>query len=770
MLLTALLIEHTYMRVDYANAQRAKSEFRRSATLEVRKNFRVHDASDTFATFSQQDLLPNKLIVAFVSDRYPQGDCEEMRGLLEQCCQAIAGAHVYSASTMKGDNHWSGEVRSNVTITAEYVFLWTWLDIDLSPHREDLKEFFFNQQRQEGSWSIDLEHPGDVSLTTEAYLALKILGVDHDLPMMRAARDFILSKGGIPSIRFFTRIYLAMFGLLPWSSIPQLPPELILLPKSSAFSIYRFASWARSTLVPLIVIAHYKPVFALPNGRSARNHYLAEFWQGCEQEDVPYAPPFIDMFRQRNWIGIGAKIADGLTCYGSYLGIFSLVGLRPYAVQKCMEWILARQEPSGDWAGIFPPLHACTVAMYLSGIPKEDPRMLRALRAIQRFGIRDGQGLRFQPCVSAGWDTALMTIGLLESYQASDQNAASVMSMLNNAITWMTCRQTLGCVGDWRVYRPFINSGGFAFEYHNSWYPDIDDTQTVVLAMIKADPEAISSDCVVAAVEWMLGMQNSNGGWAGFDVNNANLYLNDIPFSDMDAFCDPATADVTGGVVEAMALMIRIGESKSHKSPALAVLLRRMKAACERALAFLIFEQEPNGSWWGRWGCNRLYGTTSVLSGLEYFHGRKGYNFLDLAIENGLSFLKDCQNADGGWGESTLSYNSSQEHGNSFARGQSTPSQTAWVVSTLLAYCPASDPHAVAGIAFLIDTQTQDGHGGLVNGSAVGERMGRSWLEHGYTATGFPGHMMLGYEFYSHYFPLMALGRWRSKAQRETNI
>jgi squalene-hopene/tetraprenyl-beta-curcumene cyclase len=341
--------------------------------------------------------------------------------------------------------------------------------------------------------------------------------------------------------------------------------------------------------------------------------------------------------------------------------------------------------------------------------------------------------------------------------------------MANNSIAWMKSRQSLGCVGDWRVYRPFINSGGFAFEYHNSWYPDIDDTQTVVLAMIKADPESIASDCVVAAVEWMLGMQSSNGGWAGFDVDNDKLYLNKIPFSDMGAFCDPATPDVTGGVVEAMGLMMRLGESKVPQSPRMAVLLRRLSVACDRALKFLISRQEPNGSWWGRWACNRLYGTTNVLSGLEYFHGRKGYGFLKPVVERGLAFLKYWQNSDGGWGESTLSYGS-KGHDNSYVRAQSTPSQTAWAVSALLAYCPASDPHIVAGVTYLIDTQTQEGHGGLINGCVVGERMGRSWLEHGHTATGFPGHMMLGYEFYSHYFPMMALGRFRSKAQMKTNI
>lgn len=275
-----------------------------------------------------------------------QCDDEARRCLLEQCHQALAGAQAYSASTMKSGNHWSGEVRSNISITAEYVFLKSWLEIDLETDREALEMFLFNQQNTDGSWSIDRENSGDVSLTTEAYLALKILGVDHELPMMLAARDFVLAKGGIPCVRFFTRIYLAMFGLLPWSSVPQLTPELILLPTSSPVSIYRFASWARSTLVPLIVIAHHKPVFALPNGRSARNEYLDELWEGSQQNDVPYAPTFIDLFRQRNWIGVGAKVADGMMCYDAYLGLSSLLGIRQYAVQRCMEWMLERQEPS----------------------------------------------------------------------------------------------------------------------------------------------------------------------------------------------------------------------------------------------------------------------------------------------------------------------------------------------------------------------------------------------------------------------------------------
>ncbi|KAI0189084.1 terpenoid cyclases/protein prenyltransferase alpha-alpha toroid [Xylaria flabelliformis] len=691
----------------------------------------------------------------------------------ERCKKAIASATQYAASVMKSDGHWSGEVHSNVTITAEYVFLLCYLQLDLEPHREALVLFLRHQQQRDGSWGIAFEHPGDVSTSSEAYLALKILGVDADSPMMLAAKDFILAQGGVAKVRFFTRIYFAMFGLLPWDAVPQLPPELILVPSYMPGNIYRFSSWARATLVPLLVIAYHRPTFALPNGSSSSNDFLDEIWHQPGQKTVPYTPPISTMFLDQNWIGLGATVVDGLLYYQNRLGFPPFTRLRKYAVQKCMSWIMERQETSGDIAGIFPPLHATIIAMHLEGVKMDDMRRVRAFEAVERFTVQDRRGKRVQPCVSPCWDTALMAVGLLDSCSAGDGQAAEVKPMIDSALQWFQAHQHLRPVGDWRVYRPHTVPGGFAFEYHNSWYPDVDDTQTVIAAFFKADPSFITSDCVVAAIGWILGMQCSDGGWAGFDYNNNHLYLNRIPFSDMEAFCDPATADVTGGVVETFGMIIRASSRKNLEKSGMVDLLGRMGDACDRALKFLVGEQETDGSWYGRWGCNYLYGTSNVLCGLEYFHGHEGYDFLNETVARGVSFLLRWQNADGGWGESALSYIKSPVQSTSdkakavesrqFARCESTASQTAWAVMALLAYLPAHHDSIVKGIAYLLDSQTDDGYDvTLENGQ---EMKGYSWPEPQYTATGFPGSMMLKYEYYRHYFPMMAIGRFLAKGR-----
>lgn len=687
--------------------------------------------------------------------------------LVDRCRSAIESARRYAAEVMKTDNHWSGEVRSNVTITAEYIFLLCYLQLDLEPQRAALTLYLESQQSEsDGSWGIAPNSPGDVSVSIEAYLALKLLGVDPSSPRMLRARDFVLAKGGVASVRFFTRIYLAMFGLFPWDAVPQLAPELILIPSSMPCSVYRFSSWARVTLVPLLVIAHHRPVFALPNGHSATNDFLNELWQDNAQKYVPYAPSFSAMFKEGNWIGIGAKVADGVMYCQSRLALPTFTVLRKYAVKKCMAWILERQEPSGDWAGIFPSLHASIMAMYLEGIAMDDPRMVRAIQTLESFAVEDHGGKRFQPCVSAGWDTALMTTGLLDSCPDEDHGETAVEARRNisKALAWMKSRQLLGAQGDWRVYRPYINSGGFAFEYNNSWYPDIDDTSAVILALVKADPASITSECVIAAVEWVLGMQNRDGGWAGFDCDNDHLYLNKIPFSDMEAFCDPSTADVTGGVVEALGLILRTCGPKQRESPRMADLLARMEQACGSALDYLVSEQEADGSWYGRWGVNYLYGTTNVLWGLEHFHGRPGHEDLDIVIARALDFLSRCQNPDGGWGESAMSYGApelsfAKSHERQYSACTSNPSQTAWALMALLAYHPISDSRIVRGIAHLLETQTES--------ASSGSAASLTWPEPLYTATGFPGHMMLSYEYYKHYFPMMAIGRFLENIRLE---
>jgi squalene-hopene/tetraprenyl-beta-curcumene cyclase len=595
---------------------------------------------------------------------------------------------------MNSDGHWSGEVHANVTIAAEYVFLKTYLDLDVD--HGALVKFLTSQQRSDGSWGIAPDNPGDISTSVEAYLALKILGVDAQKPEMQKACLFILSEGGMGGIRLFTRIFLAMFGLYSWDSVPQLAPGLIFIPNGAPMSIYNFSSWARITLVPLLVIASQRPLFALPSGRHHNNNYLDELWPNPEQREAPYAPPFLSLLLRKDWVGIASTTADAFMLYLSKMHLPIMILLRRQAIQGCMAWLLERQEPSGDFAGIFPSLHAAIMAMYLEGTKLDDPRMIRGLEALERFSIRDLNGLRFQPCVSAGWDTALMTTGVLDSCPKDDADKADIREHIDRSLSWMRKQQNVGVSGDWRIYRPFINSGGFSFEYQNSWYPDIDDTQASVIAFVKTDPENVASEPVIAALEWILGMQSSNGGWAGFDYNNDKLYLNNIPFSDMDAFCDPPTADVTGGVIECFGLVMEICPAKYRETRRKSSLLTRMGKAADDAIGFLVQQQELDALFYGRWGCDYLYGTTHVLCGLEFFHGRTGYEYLGEVISRGLAFLVLWQNSDGGWGEGAASYNKPRT--TEFASCESTPSQTAWCVMALVAYRDTSNMALSRGV------------------------------------------------------------------------
>ena len=365
--------------------------------------------------------------------------------------------------------------------------------------------------------------------------------------------------------------------------------------------------------------------------------------------------------------------------------------------------------------------------------------MRLGLEALDRFACQDEGGKRIQACVSPVWDTVLMSIALC------DAGVSNKDEHLKRAISWTKDRQLLGCEGDWRIYRPQLPAGGFCFEYCNNWYPDVDDTAAVVLAFIKYDATSVDSSCVIKSAEWILGMQNADGGWAAFDVDNDKVFLNKIPFSDMDGLCDPSSADVTGRVLEAFGLMMHVA---SDKHPIEWQLFTRMRHACTRAITYLASAQEQNGAWFGRWGSNYIYGTSNTLCGLAYFSNQDGR--VQELVPRGLHWLRCMQNANGGWGEPLLSYKYPKRHG----QGKSTASQTAWALMGLLAHLPHTDPAIVRAVAYMVCTQTDR------NGK------GASWSESVYTGTGFPNHFYIGYSLYAHYFPMMALGRYMEKFRR----
>ncbi|GEJ58133.1 squalene--hopene cyclase [Anaeromyxobacter diazotrophicus] len=617
-------------------------------------------------------------------------------------------------------DHWCAELESNPTITAEYVLLRQALGLDLAARAEATTRYLLSRQHPDGSWGIGHGLPGDVSTAVECYLALRLLGRPRDdEPMLRAER-FIRAAGGIARVRVFTRINLALFGLFPWDAVPSVPPEIILLPPWSAINIYRLSSWARSTMVPLFILFHHRPVFALPGGRSPESGWLDHLWLDPAHKHVPYRPS-VAATLLRDGPGWKAFFNAGDALLRAYEGLREagpLPRLRQHALRACERWVLEHQEESGDWAGIFPPMLNGVLALHLAGHPLDSDPVRRGLEAIERFGIEDGEGFRVEACQSPVWDSALSLIALADAGQ--DGRAPRLAAVRR----WIERKQILEDHGDWKVYNRRGAPGGWSFEHANTWYPDVDDTAAVLLAFLKGDPSRRGDEVVRRGAAWMVSMQNRDGGWAAFDVQNDRTFLNQIPFSDMDSLCDPSSPDVTGRVLEALGAL---------EDP-------RWRAACRRGLAYLRGAQEPEGSFYGRWGVNYVYGTSNVLCGLA----RQRVPGSDPMVARALRWLASVQNADGGFGEGLDSYADRAAMG----RGPSTASQTAWGVMGLLAYRPPEDEAVARGVAWLVDRQ-------LDAGPAAG-----SWEEAAFTGTGFPRHFYLRYHLYRHYFPLMALGRF----------
>lgn len=551
---------------------------------------------------------------------------------------------------------------------------------------------------------------------------------------MLRARQFILSVGGVAKVRVFTRIYLAMFGLFSWSMVPQLPVELILMPPSAPINIYVFSSWARSTIVPLLLVNHHQPIFALPNGKMTENSLIDELWCDATHKLVPYITSYMELLKSDGVAFTFAMIDKIMALMGGLRNFL----LRDYSRRMCMDWILEHQEESGDWGGIFPPMQLGILALVLEGYSLTDSPVRRGLEALERFVWRDDKGKRVQSCVSPVWDTVLTVVGLCDAgVPGSTEN-------LTRAMEWVKARQQLGPEGDWRIYRPGLSPGGWSFEYHNTWYPDVDDTAAVLLAFLKQNPESRETTGVIRATEWVIGMQNKDGGFAAFDYNNNKVFLNKIPFSDMNSLCDPSTADVTGRVLEAFGLLV-------EEPRRIAVDLEgRVRSSSQRAINYLTKQQESTGAWFGRWGSNYVYGTSNVLCGLTYFSNDSKVQKL---VSPAIDWLKSVQNGDGGWGEELITYKDPVRAG----RGTSTASQTAWGLMGLLAHLPPADESIRKGIGYLVSTQT------------IRKGGGASWPETQYTGTGFPGFFYIGYELYAHYFPLMALGRFAQSSALNNN-
>lgn len=648
-------------------------------------------------------------------------------------------AAAFLAAQQQEDGHWVFDLEADVTIPAEYVMLQRFIGREIAPEvAEQLSGYILDRQMPDGSWPLyAVDGNANISASVKAYFALKLLGHDKQAPYMVKARRTILALGGAETSNVFTRITLALFGQVPWHTPPAMPIEIMLLPGWFFFHLNKVAYWSRTVIVPLLILYATKPVCRLRHDEG-----IAELFR-----TPPDMLPHLDRFKPRGWRKNGFILLDRALKRTMHL-VPRRINRR--ALAEAERWTRARMQGDGGIGAIYPAMANAVMALKTLGCGDDDPDYRRGLEAIDNLMIHsgaqvlgipgEGSGGRgsfgsssaapdlyptawsdtarttahsfCQPCNSPVWDTCMSLTALCEAGHDGRQ--------IERAMAWLFARQVT-VPGDWSHRRPELVPGGWAFQYENARYPDVDDTAKVLMSLFRAGalerPEY--REQIGRAVNWVLGMQSSNGGWGAFDVDNHHHYLNDIPFADHGALLDPSTADLTGRCIELLGML---GHGPDHPPVA-------------RAIAYLKQEQEPFGGWFGRWGVNYIYGTWSVLSGLH----QVGEDMGSPSVRKAVQWLLSCQNSDGGWGETCASYDDPSLAGS----GASTASQTAWALLALMAAGEAGHAAVAAGIRHLT------------------ERYDNGWEERQFTGTGFPRVFYLRYHGYSLFFPVWALAVYR---------
>jgi squalene-hopene/tetraprenyl-beta-curcumene cyclase len=610
----------------------------------------------------------------------------------------------------QADGHWVFELEADGTIPSEYVLLRHYLGEPVDAVLEaKIAKYLRRTQGAHGGWALVHDGAFDMSASVKAYFALKMIGESVDAPYMARAREAILSRGGGIHSNVFTRFMLAMFGVMTWNSVPVLPIEIMLLPMWSPFHINKISYWARTTMVPLMVLAALKPRARNPLGVGI-------------DELFPEDPRSIGMtakapHQSRGWFVLFRALDAVLRVVEPMFPR----KLHQRAIDTALAFIEERLNGEDGMGAIYPPM--ANIVMMYDALGKDENYPPRALtrKAIDRLLVIGEEEAYCQPCVSPVWDTALTCHAMTEA--GSD----AAISSVKKGLDWLLPKQVLDLKGDWAVKRPDVRPGGWAFQYNNAYYPDLDDTAVVVMSMDRIRRENGGSGYDVAIArgrEWIEGMQSRDGGWAAFDVNNLEYYLNNIPFSDHGALLDPPTEDVTGRCISMLA---QLGETVENS---------KMVAA---GVEYLRRTQLPDGSWYGRWGMNFIYGTWSVLCALNAV----GVSHQDPMIRKAADWLLSVQNDDGGWGEDAVSYR--LDYGG-LERAPTTASQTAWALLGLMAAGEVANPVVARGVEYLMATQSEKG----------------TWDEQRYTATGFPRVFYLRYHGYPRFFPLWALARYRN--------
>jgi squalene-hopene/tetraprenyl-beta-curcumene cyclase len=628
--------------------------------------------------------------------------------------KAISRAQDKLLSLQDKDGYWVFELEADCTIPSEYILMMHYLDDIDVPLQAKLANYLRSRQSEDGSYPLFTGGPGNISCSVKVYYALKLAGDSPDTAHMTRLRNYILGKGGAAKANVFTRIALATFEQLPWRGVPYIPVEIMLFPSWFPFHLDKVAYWSRTVMVPLFILCSLKATAKNPDKVG-----ILELFVTHPDEERHYFP-------ERTVLN---KVFLGLDFFGRATRPLIPKKSHDLAIAKAKDWIIERLNGEDGLGGISPAMMAAYQALLLLGMPKDHELVVTARKAIDKLLVINEHDAYCQPCLSPVWDTALAALAL----QEVDKADAAAYRMSNPALTraydWLKSKQLSDEPGDWRNSKPDLAGGGWAFQFENPYYPDVDDTAVVAFAMAESCLPNLD-ESIHRATGWIVGMQSRNGGYGAFDVDNTYYYLDEIPFADHGALLDPPTSDVSA---RCAMLMAKVAQNHAEYLPAL-----------ERTIEYLRNEQESDGSWFGRWGTNYIYGTWSVLLGLEQTNLPKS----DPVYTKAIKWLKTTQREDGGWGEDNYSYHDKSVSGSYHF---STAFQTAWAVLGLMAAGEARSPEVKAGIDFILRNQQADG----------------VWNDKCFTAPGFPKVFYLKYHGYDKFFPLWALARYRNELNKK---
>jgi squalene-hopene/tetraprenyl-beta-curcumene cyclase len=622
----------------------------------------------------------------------------------EEIARAIARAQENLLRQQKPDGHWCGELIVDSTLCSDYILFMHWCgEVDAQLQRRCVRHIL-KRQLLDGGWNIYHGGPSEINASAKAYFALKLAGCSVDAPFMQEARATIMRLGGIPQMNTFSKLYLALLGQFPWKYLPAIPVEMVLLPKWAPFHIYKMSSWSRAMLIPLAIINHFKPTRILPGEKQLHELYPL----GTEQSDLRL--PRSETFW--TWRNFFLRLDDTL----KFLQPLRIRPLRRRALEEAERWMIERiGEGSDGLAAVFPAMLNCLIALRALNYSKSNPICAKVQKDFAGLFVDDSEDFRIQPCLSPIWDTAITIISLAESGLPPEHPA------LQKGAEWLVNKE-VRIRGDWAANNSYPQASGWAFEYNNIYYPDTDDTAMVLMALRLVrpnDPQALN-ESFRRALDWQLSFQCRDGGWAAFDKNVTTPWLEDMPFADHNAILDPTCSDLTARTLEMLGYIGFDPKTRSVRD----------------AIQYLIDTQDEDGSWYGRWGVNYIYGTWQVLRGLRAIDQDMTQDW----ILRGRDWLESCQNNDGGWGETCDTYENPSTKG----IGESTASQTAWAIMGICACGDLDRPSVQRGLRYLLSSQKPDG----------------SWDEDQITGTGFPRVFYLKYDMYRQNFPLIALATY----------